>query len=343
MSTKTRIEYIDLAKGLCIILVVIYHMIEYYSLEMPLNNFFKAFRLPLYFFLSGMFFKKYNGFYDFLRRKVNKLIVPFIFWFLFLSVFVSSLLSQIGIVLWSTRSITIWDKLTDWITAETFPNAPIWFILCLFEVNILFYLCLIFTEKKKKGTLMLFISCLLGGGIGILLWYFKVNLPIYIDSSFTALPFFMFGYLVTRKTKLLVPQSWDKYLLPIIAALFLLVYLFAPFYSLKYNKLNILSIFTMYPCGLLGTMGVVFLAKLIKRIPVIVYWGRYSIMILISHGLIYRLLSFYIPYLDKGNGNFSVLLANLCLTFTICTALIPFFIKYMPYVTAQKDLISIKD
>lgn len=71
-----RIQYIDLAKGFGIMLVVVYHI--YYHLHnmqviMPIS----LFMLPLFFFLSGLFFKEYGSFSDFIVRKINKLLIPF--------------------------------------------------------------------------------------------------------------------------------------------------------------------------------------------------------------------------------------------------------------------------
>jgi hypothetical protein len=44
-----------------------------------LNNALQAFRLPMYYFISGIFFKLYDGYADFTRRKVNNILVPFVF------------------------------------------------------------------------------------------------------------------------------------------------------------------------------------------------------------------------------------------------------------------------
>ena len=81
-STTKRIEYIDLAKGMCILLVVLSHMMAYYKVSFPYDSVLKCFRMPLYFFLSGVFFKQYEGFWGFFKRKVNKLLIPFAFFYL---------------------------------------------------------------------------------------------------------------------------------------------------------------------------------------------------------------------------------------------------------------------
>ena len=76
---KQRIEYIDLAKGLCISLVVLYHI---HCFETTTETALQFFRMPLYYFLSGIFFKEYGGLAIFSIKKVNKLIIPFLFFFL---------------------------------------------------------------------------------------------------------------------------------------------------------------------------------------------------------------------------------------------------------------------
>lgn len=76
-SNNKRIEFIDLAKGICILMVVIRHC------ELPLNiPGFQNLRMPLYFVLSGIFFKTYGGFSDFIRRKTNKILVSFLFFYI---------------------------------------------------------------------------------------------------------------------------------------------------------------------------------------------------------------------------------------------------------------------
>lgn len=54
---KQRIEYIDLMKGVCITLVVMFHSgITFH--DNLIDPMLRVFRMPLYFFLSGLFFQK---------------------------------------------------------------------------------------------------------------------------------------------------------------------------------------------------------------------------------------------------------------------------------------------
>lgn len=72
MSQK-RIEFIDLAKGVCMIAIVLGHC------GIGING---ATTLPLYLMISGMFFKKYDGTRTFLIKKANGILIPFIFFYL---------------------------------------------------------------------------------------------------------------------------------------------------------------------------------------------------------------------------------------------------------------------
>ena len=76
MSTK-RIDYIDAIKGFSVLWVVLYHFdLTGVAINAPL-------RLPLFFLVSGLFFRQRSCFKDFFIKKVNTLLVPFVFFWLF--------------------------------------------------------------------------------------------------------------------------------------------------------------------------------------------------------------------------------------------------------------------
>ncbi len=55
-AVKKRIDFIDTAKGVCIILIVLGHV------GIPISFVgMSSMRTPLYFILSGLFFKDYGG------------------------------------------------------------------------------------------------------------------------------------------------------------------------------------------------------------------------------------------------------------------------------------------
>jgi fucose 4-O-acetylase-like acetyltransferase len=340
--TTNRIEFIDLAKGFCIILVVLFHITVFYQVSLPLefDKFFKAFRMPLYFFLSGFFFKTYDGFVSFVKKKTNKLLIPFVFWYLSLSVLLPIYLYRsFGIILEKAVNFEIIPAMTEFITRENFPNSPIWFLLCLFEVNVLFYICFLLSRQSEtnKWKIMFILSFLIGY-LGLLLSFIKINLPMFIDSSMTALPFFMLGYFINKKTILLQPNQYDKYIVGIILLSFLFVYFFSGSVGFKFNHFGRFSPIVLYPCGFVGTMGVIFCAKKLKSLPLVSNWGRYSIMILVTHRMVYQFYNPLLAYFIGEDKKWIIVLANLICTMLSYQLLIPIMKKYLPYVTAQKDV-----
>ncbi|MDY4684793.1 MAG: acyltransferase family protein, partial [Sodaliphilus sp.] len=83
-----RIEYIDLAKGICILLVVLFHLKEMYKVHSCLDVYLYSTLIPLYFFLSGYVFKTYGGWNEFILKKIKRLIIPFAFFYITTSVLI---------------------------------------------------------------------------------------------------------------------------------------------------------------------------------------------------------------------------------------------------------------
>lgn len=117
-TPKTRIEWIDLAKGICMILVILGHSdslmkwLGLYEESMCLTYV----RMPFYFILSGLFFKDYGSLVFFIKKKINHLLIPYIIF------------------------ITL-----HFITPLPFDS--VWFLYCLFLVNIFGYFTLQLSKK----------------------------------------------------------------------------------------------------------------------------------------------------------------------------------------------------
>ena len=334
-----RIQFIDLAKGLCITLVVLYHINIRFDLYPPLFAALSTFRMPLYFLLSGLFFKEYENFLGFLKRKTNKLLIPFLFFYLITSFLMPNLLYLLGHTLDKTASLGI-TGLWAFVTKEQFSNGPIWFLWCLFVLNIIFYS--IFLLSKLIGryfiAALIIMSCILGSA-GMILSVNHINLPAFIDTALTATPFFCVGYILRKHTTILYPNSIDKYLIVFIILCFIINILSGGGgCAYKGNHFHI-SPWQVYLSGISGTLGIIFLAKYLKDIPFFSYWGRYSIMVLTTHGL---LLQVYIPIAKKIPVSATLTeIILLIVTMFSYNIIIPIMKKYLPYVTAQKDVIKI--
>jgi len=336
MTDKTnRIQWIDLAKGFCIILVVLQHVSELTHVDYPLSLQAFGFRMPLYFILSGLFFKQYEGFFGFLKRKTNKLLIPFLFFYFFTSFLLYCILlypDQLHVACYNFKKFYYDDYIMF--------NNPIWFLLCLFEVNLLFYFIQWLAQKlseKHKTPIVLLLSLVIGF-TGLTLGVKEINIPFFIDTAMSSLPLFAFGWWLFRHSNILTsPIHYLRGLIVIITCFIVLYYTAVPV-KWGVNRISLNGIGFVYISGIAGTIMVLMLAKIIGCLPVISYWGRYSIIILCTHCLLATLITTYFsPYLS----GVSYLLIVFTVTMLVCSFLIPLMRRYMPHVTAQKDLIRI--
>lgn len=81
LENKKRIDYFDIAKGIGILLMIIGHMdLKKYPL---INHFIYSFHMPLFFVISGYFFKVKEDKIC-IKSIINKLIKPYIITCLFI-------------------------------------------------------------------------------------------------------------------------------------------------------------------------------------------------------------------------------------------------------------------
>ena len=331
--SKKRIEFIDLAKGVCILLVVLGHC----GIHIPLVG-YGLLEMPLFFVLSGLFFRDYGGFAQHTLKRVNKILIPFLFFYLtaYIPFYIFEYWKP-GLI--QTQAEGIWDMFTN----RQFFNGPIWFLLCLFWVNLLF--CALKLSVRNEWGICASVVSL--GLFGVLLGNREVFLPLYLDVAMTALPYFYMGYLLS-KTDLLYPNKYDKYNIFIAlagygVACFITVYFDEPHPSFHYNKIYgniILNYIGSFSC----VVAVLMLCKMVKHIPVISYCGRYSIILLCLHHMIYRPVQLIVSHsntppisaTEKEMQQWFVAIV----TIVVCIALTPLCKKFIPWFTAQKDLIK---
>ena len=334
---KNRIEFIDLAKGICISLVVLLHVFG--DLSGTPVKIMNLFRMPLYFVLSGLFFKTYDVFFTFLKKKINKLIIPFAFTFFFIIIPTSWFLAtKMGNnvhqfnIMWGGEG-----KLNLGI------DGAAWFLVCLFFMNVFFYF--IFYVSRKNVLLLIFFSGICGL-VGYALNVYNFYLPMWTDSALTAIPFFMIGYLLKQKTNILNSNysSKDSFVFGLSFFVLMCVYMFDEWEGesliLYSNNIYDISIMSLYVGGISGTLCVLMLSKYLNYISFLSYIGRYSIVVLLTH-LLYLFLIRNILYQLEITQE-SITLNSFVFLFIMILEIptIYFCVKNMPYCFAQKDLLK---
>lgn len=129
MSGK-RIEYIDIAKGIGILLVALAHADV--SIFSPyLHQWIYSFHMPLFFFLSGYFFNPKTPFWTLLKKRFNSVLKPY---------FVTILLIYIASLSFTNiRFATVFGRIAKsmYATGYYIDWVQLWFLPSLF-VTILF-------------------------------------------------------------------------------------------------------------------------------------------------------------------------------------------------------------
>ena len=180
---KTRVDYIDLIKGLTIFGVIWVHTCHFDWLTSILVN-------SIFFFLSGFFFRR-RPMKEFLQTKVYTMIVPFLFFYLL------SYPLRILVHYWDNRTLSTFDWGCIWdifdISARTdylFVNVPLWFLICLFVIQVIYYFvsCL-----DKRLIAVLAIACLMSEG-----FFYSIPAPFMINAAFYYIGFFALGNLLGR-------------------------------------------------------------------------------------------------------------------------------------------------
>lgn len=331
-----RIEFADLSKGICIMLVVLLHVFG--DMSGMAIKIMSLFRMPLYFVLSGLFFKTYDGFIPFFKKKTNKLLFPFSFFFFFIVIPTTILLDL------KTDSEISWNSviLDDNGKLNLGIDGTMWFLLCLFFTNIFFYI--IFLISKRNLMAIILLSCLCGIA-GYTLNVYNLFLLVWSDSALTALPFFMFGYVLRNHSSILNEQFSRKDLFFFIVSLGVLLLVY---YVNEISGTNVIGfarneynvhILLLYLGGTAGTLCVLMFSKYFGHLPIVSYIGRYSIVVLLTH-LLYLFVIRNLLYqagIDQGERTDT----NIIVFTAIILLMLPtikFCVKYLPYCFAQKDL-----
>lgn len=293
------------------------------------------FRMPLYFILSGLFFKTYEGMFPFIKKKTNKLIIPFIFSFIFITIPSVFLIDKgnemfINISLFEEKG-----RLNLGIVSSS------WFLVCLFIVNLYFY-SLFKLSRFNVKTISLF--CIILGNVGYLLNVMNLYLPLWLDTSLTVMPFFLFGYLARNYSNILYEDFAKKHIilfLLALTALLLTYYIFEQkktmsIYFLQ-NHYNVNTI-SLYLGGISGSCCVLLISKYLQKLPLLSYIGRYSIVVLLTHQpLLYILRNIFYQLGLSQDGHFANFVIFV-MVLLLSVPIIHFCVRFLPYCFAQKDI-----
>jgi len=283
-----RVQYIDIAKGIGIVLVVMGH--NDFALISPFaHKLIYSFHMPMFFFMSGMFFRPDVPFWSFLWNRFNRVLKPF-FAILLLIYFASISFSKVSLVMATRRLLKAMygnGHYLDWV--------QLWFLPHLFAVSLFAYL---FFKAVKSNQIyklrwVILTVIYIAGVLSVsYFWPFKLNLldrefvlyglPFSIDLVLVSGFFFIFGYELNKKQDaVLFENPWTLLLSGI--TLILLVWYFPQRIDFNTRQFDSLIINTIE--ALLGIIFILALSKQFERIgwlsSLFSYIGQASLIILI--------------------------------------------------------------
>lgn len=276
-----RIAWVDVARGLGILLVIFGHV----SKNNKLVTYISAFHMPLFFFISGYLFdkKKHKNFVPFMKKRAASLILPYFFF------------SFISFLFWGLAGVSALATEKFWplvagsfysnSRAEMLPmlNDPLWFLTCLFVVEMVFFLFARLLKGKWLFALLYLMSV-----IGYL--YPAAGLPPLpwgAEVAATAVVFYGAGYLLRRARRLPIrPDSSKDVAVVFVLALILFAIIPLLNINVSMNYLNFGNYLYFYLAAAAGIALTVILARWLDRWSFLAYLGRNSLAILGLHWLL---------------------------------------------------------
>ncbi len=280
-----RIEFVDLAKGVCILLVVMNHI----GVPEYIPGLY-AVKVPVFFVLSGLFFLKKVNRGGYLVNILKSIILPFTVYYL-ASYTLFYLMNWIKPdLLGGNYSFSIIDVFRQ----RNLFNGPLWFLLSLAEVELLFFTLWKYVKNEiLRCCLILSIAM-----VGFVLSEFKIFVPLWLDTTMVASLFFYFGILISR-TGFLTDSPQTSYL--IFAGLFCYMFflLFPVKIQMSTNQYSDVYLTVISGMAIVGF--ILFACKLIKKLPPINWIGTNSLVVLCTHHLIYRPVKVLLMKLGMDN------------------------------------------
>ena len=254
---KQRIEYIDLAKAIGIIFVIVGHIV---SSDTVAKNVIYSFHMPLFFILSG-FLLTIREYYSketwkmLIIKKARGLLLPYIIWGLIYSAFS---FKHSVFILYGTRETLI--------NAESLTS--LWFLPVMFLAFLLSELILQIAGKSEKPNLVIATGIIGTAVIGFLIPHYpKYGDPWGIDIAFIATSFMLIGFFLRKGIKKLTNKTAQLTVLITSLLLFIVLVRYSDSsvgYVLMANAVYG-NAFVFFGCALSGSIAVIMASNMMTR------------------------------------------------------------------------------
>jgi len=337
IAVKNKIDYIDIARGAGILLVVLGHCV---SIPEGLNHFVFSVHMPLFFILSGFTFSRKNcdDPAGFIKKNVKSLLVPYIIScvLIILIQFVKALAAGedavYELVKWTVSAIYgTGTHYLDFIPEAGIPITfigALWFLLAMFFARIIMMLVLKTKTPFLWVTASFFLGYVSARKIG---W-----LPFSFQAGMCAVLFLYIGFVIKEKDLF----RWDRvhWILKVLMAL-AWIYCFVYCGRLWMVSNTFSDGFLDIIGGISGTFVIVYISLGLEKIgflrKIFVFLGRISLGIMCAHTVVLDCwpMSFFAGKLMNHFG-FSYCVSEVLLQFAV-TGVLTAVLFFIPWVNAR--------
>ena len=324
LNNTYRLKYVDVLKGIGIILVVVGHV---YS-NRSVFSWIYSFHMPLFFFAGGLVYKKRSFFIE-IKKRVNSILVPYycfgIFTLLYWQFFERSFRkSDLGFL------ESLYGLVTGQYDYLDF-NVHLWFLPCFFIVAVFFSIMMNYAGRYCQWIAF-------GVSVVFALLYTFFELPSMwfgIERAMRYMFFFAFGFLFSS-----IRLVYRVKKIPIYYCILLSIITLVVSFVLSYFSFN--TGLGWYFSALIGIFAVLFFSLILEKITFLSFLGRASLVVLCVHGPIYRILIKLFSIMLKestesvrSNLFFSCIIV--ALTLFICILFFFFFDRFMPWIIGKHN------
>lgn len=274
IPSKGYYAWVDYVKGIGIILVVLGHVLrgvekagiasQNHAL-IVLDSIIYSFHMPLFFFLSGLFFhgsmEKRHG-DGLIRNKFDTVVYPYIIWSLI----------QGGIELFLSHYTNSHFSPVEFLSIIWMPRDQFWFLYILMMCFVVF----IIFEVSFDGVNYLFLTVIFSF---LCVFRSELHAPFIFDLFLANAVYFSSGILCS---KFMAAFEWGcrKYIIPLLIFVAVSQYVFHVICGFIYTKIGFLSLYLAF-VSILFVVGVG--VNLEGKMNVIKYIGKYSMPIYLVH------------------------------------------------------------
>ncbi len=289
---KMRLDYVDVAKGMMILAVVLSH--AWFANSDILGDFL-PFSMPVFFFLSGFTYKPGRSYGVNIRRRAVSLLLPYFIFCAICNLFFpvyGNLVKQISMMSYTylpTKG-ALWLAIFKADALNMLMSTPMWFLAALFTASLIFFALVEWTRKSLKRTVI--ICVLLVAATVVIELLKKGTLPWFIDLAPYAAALMLLGaYFGEKKLYGKLGALWIVIGLILLAAAEVLNRVFpgsARTSVVEYIESGVwYGVLTAFVIAVAGCIGTLLVARLVDFVPVVnkvFRWlGRNSLWILCIH------------------------------------------------------------